>query len=767
MADVSVKMGVSGIAQFKQGMKEAEASTKTLDAALKANEKAFKQTGDAENHLAAQTTLLNQKLQQQKNIVKNAEAALKQMRENGVKESSVQFQNMQRRMIEAQSAMMDTEDQLNHLGEAAIQTAEKTDKLENSLSGLNKKVSLDQVITGIGKITSGLENAAKKAAEVASSIFSSIMDSAQWADDTATQARMLDMTVERYQQYKGVFDTIAEMTVSDWAKAKRKVEKAILDPTADQLDVLRALGFTKTVGTKYGTEEIVEISQNWEQAFWDASRVLKQKVESGQISLEQADMLGEALFGKNYSSLKALIDMGQTGFQEALEKQNTASDEAIKKDAELNDALIKLQNSYTVLQAEVTSGLAPALTTAANALDNLLGEIIKYLQTEDGQAMMEDLAKAVEELFGGLENVSAETVVENFKSVMETVLGTLKWILDNKDGVVTALEAIFGIWTGLTITEGLLTVVKVVEGLKGLLGTSAATAGAAGSAAGTSWGSAFAAAVMKAAPWLVGLYTLLNPSETATNDVDVLFDEKTKELTTAGKEAGITMSYDEYMNWKSTMHEPMYSAEGQADFLWANQLMEGNAWVRVTQAQYDAVQKFYDYFRNMGPEEDISDEDWNAFERAFEGQEDLFDLVNEIFDHFTQTQEGKLPEDLPEDFFKIAVLPEVPEDAAEEISQQIGTVKVGVDFIFGPVEHSIPGLPKGYANGINYVPFDGFPAILHKGERVVPARAMAASRNYSSNLYVESMYMNNGTDAEGLAARMATAQRRTMSSYGQ
>ena len=82
--------------------------------------------------------------------------------------------------------------------------------------------------------------------------------------------------------------------------------------------------------------------------------------------------------------------------------------------------------------------------------------------------------------------------------------------------------------------------------------------------------------------------------------------------------------------------------------------------------------------------------------------------------------------------------------------------------------------PKGWvypedgehANGLFSVPFDGYAAILHKGERVVPAREVAASRNYNSNLYVESMYMNNGTDAAGLAAAMAAAQRRTMRGYG-
>ena len=70
-----------------------------------------------------------------------------------------------------------------------------------------------------------------------------------------------------------------------------------------------------------------------------------------------------------------------------------------------------------------------------------------------------------------------------------------------------------------------------------------------------------------------------------------------------------------------------------------------------------------------------------------------------------------------------------------------------------------------HANGLPLVPYDGYLARLHKGERVVPAREVQ-SRSYNSNLYVESMYMNNGTDAAGLAAAMAAAQRRTMSGFG-
>ena len=76
-----------------------------------------------------------------------------------------------------------------------------------------------------------------------------------------------------------------------------------------------------------------------------------------------------------------------------------------------------------------------------------------------------------------------------------------------------------------------------------------------------------------------------------------------------------------------------------------------------------------------------------------------------------------------------------------------------------------PQTLPGHANGW-YVPFDGYAAVLHKGEQVIPARQVANSRTLNSNLYVESMYMNNGMDAEGLAAAMAAANRRTMRGYG-
>ena len=116
------------------------------------------------------------------------------------------------------------------------------------------------------------------------------------------------------------------------------------------------------------------------------------------------------------------------------------------------------------------------------------------------------------------------------------------------------------------------------------------------------------------------------------------------------------------------------------------------------------------------------------------------------------------------------VSPDVIGDAAAEIAAQVGTVSVPVSLVW---DRTIGGAGGGvawnswqkHANGLFSVPWDGYPAILHKGEQVVPAREVQ-SRSYNSNLYVENMIMNNGTDASGLASAMAAAQRREMAGYG-
>ena len=63
---VNVKMGVSGVSQFKQDINTVKESMKTLDKQLELVEKQYKATGDKEAYMREKAELLHTKLEQQK-----------------------------------------------------------------------------------------------------------------------------------------------------------------------------------------------------------------------------------------------------------------------------------------------------------------------------------------------------------------------------------------------------------------------------------------------------------------------------------------------------------------------------------------------------------------------------------------------------------------------------------------------------------------------------------------------------------------------------
>lgn len=705
MADVSVQMGVSGVAQFKQGISDAQASVKTFDAALKANEKQLRATGDAENFMQAQTTLLNGKLREQQNIAKNAEQALKQMEQNGVKTTSKSYQDMQRRLIEAQSGMLDTQMELDNLGNKAADATGKTDQLATSLGGLNKKVSLDQVRAGIGSITNAMEQAARKAVELGKAIWDEVMDSARWADDTATMAQMYGIDIDTFQRMQKLVTGGLDTSVDAMLRSQDKLKKGIGKNTKEVMQTLQELGVSvKSWATVEGESGSALVTKDSLELFWEAGQAI---MAMGDAYDKEA--AAQALFGRGWKELVPLFQEYKTldEYNAALGEQTVVSEKAVKDLAELNDAVAKLEGEFKTLERETIAALAPGLTKAADALSGLLDNVLKYLDTPKGQKALEDLGTAVEGLFKDLGSIDPAQVVEGFTGVLETVVGAVQWLVENKDTVIGAMEGILAGWAVLKVTGGALDVLKIITGIKEL--ASGTVVASAASGLGNILTTA-AGVALKAAPWLAGLVTLLNPSATDGSGVT---------------ENGMV-------------------TQAALDF-WNN---EPGQW----QERLNAVGNRYgDLGTLMGNE------------RA----------MNIILDPSISDEEvnQKLQEELG--LVPIDVEPEVQEGAAGDIAEQIGVVPVPVKFV--PVGEPTEGpayLPRNVgqpwrhnANGIWSVPFDGYMSVLHKGERVVPAREVS-SKNFSSNLYVENMNMGGGLGVEALAEALAARNRRLMSGFG-
>jgi hypothetical protein len=131
----------------------------------------------------------------------------------------------------------------------------------------------------------------------------------------------------------------------------------------------------------------------------------------------------------------------------------------------------------------------------------------------------------------------------------------------------------------------------------------------------------------------------------------------------------------------------------------------------------------------------------------------------------------KLKDDLG--LVPVEVEPEVEDGAAASIVEQVGTVNIPVKLV--PTGDPISGpayLPRNvgqpwreHANGLQFVPYDGYLAMLHRGERVITARE---NKNYTYNNhnYFGNVNLNNGQDIDALCNSIDRHNRRAQSGFG-
>ena len=861
MADVSVRMGVSGIGQFKQAMNDAQNSVRTIDAALKKNEAQFKATGNAQDYLGQKTDLLKQKLNSQKTAAANASQALAQMAQNGVDPASREYQKLAQSLLNAETAVIETQTQIQNLGTQEEEATGKTEKLEASLQGLNKKVSLQQVIHGIDSITSGLEKAAKKAVEVGTKIWDNIMDSAAYADDTATLASRMGLTVEEVQQMQYVanrFEAPVETVAKSWKKIKMSM-------TSDSKDIIADFERLGVATVEYAQGKLGPVAQgmrDYKDVFWETGEAIMRITDEA-----EQERLAQQLLGRSWDELIPLFKAGREAYEEALESAPTNSEDAIENAAELNDKISELEQSFKILKTEVIGNIAPALSAAADSLEKLIKSITEYLQTDEGQEMLQKMGEAVEGLFSDLSKIDPEEVVEGFASVFNTIVDGLKWLSDNSGTVIGAMQAIVAGWGALKITGGVLKIIELVNGLKGLGGAKGVTdamnqiannnpgggtgGSGTGDAAGTAGKTGFFAKIGSAIKggWAAnGAWGLapaavfglsIAPALKLQSDIEqqtVDAYEAANEILDAAEEAGDTSK--EMINLARQANEATmpngYDTNrlGQINFGYNSKIDDAvkTFGSRAYEAMWkDLFARFYEYDNvngwsidaltrlargegvkdafgetTYGIDQQTSDAlatamrdvltqaiaegyeydpyKWSRTEIqrrelpsgwAYDEKGQIYNMETGKFMQenttywddkrwmeWTNEQNAKYAEEsstaIQESAGKIS-------DAADRMSTLPDAVAAAVSGITLSVEFSLFG--GSHANGIGYVPFDGYMAMLHRGERVLTERE---NRNYSTvnNTYFGTVNLNNGLEVDALTESIDKRNRRQQAGYG-
>lgn len=878
---VSVKMGVD-VSQFKAGMQQAQQSAKTLQTQLKANEAQFKATGDKEQYLAQKSKLLKAELDAQKQAAENARKALEAMRKQGVEETSREYQQMERALAGANAAMYETQAAMNAVTVSETKAAGGANELEKNLSSIGKNVSLGNIVSGLDKITGGLESAAKKVGDLGRSIFDEIKRSAKWADDAATMAQIYEIPLDKYLRMQKLVDEGMDTTVENMLGAMDKMSTSMGKESEAAKEALRSVGLMRTETDAMGNSwEILE-ENDPEQLFWKFGQALK-NMPAG----FDKNAAATAVFGKNWREMMSLFDDYDSleEYEAALNGLTVNSEDAVTRMAELNDRLSTLESAWNTAKLEVLQAIAPALSDAATALADLLNRVTEYLKTDEGQKKLEKMEEAVRKLFGDLSNIDPEDVVNKFAGVLDKIVTAFTWVGDHWEDVKTGLEAIGIAFGTIKIASFATNMKKVVDGFRTLWngankplpqipgtdsGTPTTTGGAAAAGAGAGGGSAAAgsgataakaglfsrvgawfadAAGVSAGGAMIGTGAIaagvialgetvkeLNRQWRGTVQDDAhrydnlgTRDQQVIQTTIRGIMGGESpMSREWQMRWfAQNMGGRIWDAFNYTDagtgeqrnrlgvLLGMDNAKSAEAFALIAQAyglrkdrmgNYDltssaALQSLmnsdaelnrlitggatsYAMYQQMGNKVDYANL-WQELTSFFEGSmmkdENGQYWTPELYEEKLKADEeaaanvtelGNSSENTG-DFIRI--MGDESETASGHVSkfgELAGGAEHSVDVMGGAAARAAGALASihaptwaTHANGIWSVPWDGYPAILHKGERVTPAREIS-SRSYNSNLYVESMYMNNGTDAAGLAAAMAAAQRRTMSGYG-
>jgi len=525
---VNVKMGVSGVAQFKQSMNQAKQSVKTLDAQLALTEKQFKANGDSQSYMTEKTELLKAKLEQQKTVVENAEKALDSMVQNGVERSSTAYQNLYRDMLTAKGAMVDTESQLENLGTAGDDAATGVENADTALSNIGKGISYQNVTDSLGKISDGLGKIIKKAWQAGEELVRATLGAGSWADELQETADKMSIEgdwvitpeeLQRMQKTSQIIDTDVDSIVA----ARRKLLKGMGGEDKDVFAFLHDNNIP-TQGRK--TEDV----------FWEVGESIMNVKDAA-----EQEAIAQKVLGKSWSELKPLFTAGRKEYEEMNASWSVVSNDQINSLTEMDDAYQKMSAEWETFKMEMLSAFSGPLTEGMETITGLFKELNEYLQSEEGKEKLAQIGDTISGLISGLTSIDPETIVQGLQGVIDKITDGLQWIQNNKDTVVTAVEAIIAAWAGLKVASGLTTVLKLVSAVQGISGASAAQAGAT---AGSSWASSFATAAMKAAPFLAFLYTLLNPASSADNDLDMLWDENGNP-TTEARDAGITMTQQE------------------------------------------------------------------------------------------------------------------------------------------------------------------------------------------------------------------------------
>lgn len=478
-SDVGVKLGVSGVSQFKSAMNSAKSSVKQLDAELKLNAAQYKASGDAEEYMAGRSRILSQQIKAQEEVVSNCQKALETMASQGVDKASASYTQMAAQLARAKTDLIQMQQAARGAGEEMEEVAESTDKTATGLEKIASGIKFQNVTTALGKVESVLKSMFSHAVNIGKAIAGWERGASDWADTLITDASMYGMDVETLQRWQYAAKLI-DTEVDTIVKAQDK-----LMAKTGSTDGIFAMLTSGNAQYAVRVRDANGALRDQGDVLWDFLDVLKQ-VDSE----TDRNALAQEYFGKSYRELIPLINAGRDGWEKAAESATIVDEEHVTALGALNDAYVTFDQKLASLSQTLAAEFAPAMEEVLNVLGVVSDQFMAWLQSDEGKAAIKNLGDAVAGLVGGLAEIDWSSVFEGATNAINNIAELLKGF-DGEDilnGLKTVGEVIAGWKVGKTLLE-FMTFAKSFKGLGGGSGAKSSGGSSGSSTVASSGGS--------------------------------------------------------------------------------------------------------------------------------------------------------------------------------------------------------------------------------------------------------------------------------------
>lgn len=792
--EIKTTLALDGEAAFKRAIKEASQSITQMGSALTLATAQFKADGDAMKLMESRSKTLRKEIDQQREIVKALQGALadvtKKYGENSKEAEKWQadLNRAQARLVNLEQELSNNEKGLDKNGRAFASAGDKAQKFGGDLSALDriqKNTTFQALDTALGNIESGFKRAQDRAVNFAKAVWGNAADASNWADEIATTSTQLGISAQTLQGWI-ISAKLVDTEVGDITKAMTR----LVNPTEQVQNALKDLGVSTRRGIDWdaitpgpdaakNAHAVIEAGMQMRptlEIFWDAVESLGQMKDA-----TRQEAAANAIFGRSYREMLPLIQAGRDswdGYIRDAEKNGQILDETMVGNlTSFNDSLQNLNSQFDAFQRTIGADIAPGLQTISDALAKLLSELTLWAGSNEGQEALGKLSGAIAgvvESFTSDANFTA--LVEGATGAIQGFTGAMTWVVEHGEQAAVILGTIKIAFAGMSIAKSVLsglTLMKEIKwldmqqgaaGLSGALGA----AGGEGAAGGSAAAAGGAAAAGTAPGWFnaLGIGALAKTAfesavKTGQGLVGALFGEKKtietlEPVTTGGpkRQRNITGTASEasMQGAVENIYDELYKVINDYDPAETGALSTVDFWKNVLSPMVESAANLSGVPRESV--EPIKTVFMDAFARSFE-------------DDWEGTTGGLLN-----------ILQEAIEDAQQagaEDAQAAGeSISQGVaDGIDAGIPAAVEAIGRLTASVLSAL--DG--TIAAAGSRMAAiaggtfaggrtAAPRSASYTATSNLYIQQMNMNNGTDAQGLAAAMAAENRRIRAGFG-